>query len=189
MVNPVIEFRAQLFWKTPEIFAGEKQVQPGPKTRPVYLPAGTGWLDFWTGRTLAGGRTIEADAAIDTLPLLVRAGSIVPMGPFLQYASEKPADPLEVRIYPGANGKFTLYEDEGDNYDYEKGIHSSFAFDWDDARRRLTVGERVGSCPGMLKDRTFHIVIVRENHGTGVDVTAQPDKVVSYRGEGEEVDF
>ena len=93
----------------------------GATTRPVYLPPGTAWTDFWTGRTLQGGQAVAAPAPIDTLPLYVRAGSIVPMGPYLQYTSEKPADPIELRVYPGANGAFTLYEDEGVNYNYEKG--------------------------------------------------------------------
>src|SRR5664280_3691107 len=86
-----------------------------------------------------GGQTITSDAPIDKIPLLVKAGSIIPMGPFIQYAAEKTDDPVELRIYPGANGSFTLYEDENDNYNYEKGVHATIAFHWDDANRRLTI--------------------------------------------------
>src|SRR5579862_135322 len=175
-------FKAQLFWKTPAIFAKEQIVEPRPQTRPVYLPAGTPWTDFWTGETIAGGQTIAADAPIDKIPLLVRAGSIIPMGPFIQYAAEKPAEPVELRIYPGADGDFTLYEDENDNYDYEKGVYATIAFHWDDAKRQLTIDDRKGSFPGMLPERTFDIVIVGKDHGMGVGITGNPDKVITYRG-------
>jgi alpha-D-xyloside xylohydrolase len=109
------------------------------------------------------------------------------MGPFVQYATEKPADPIELRIYPGADGSFTLYEDEIDNYNYEKGVHATIAFHWDDANRRLTVDDRKGSFPGMLKERSFNIVIVGTNHGTGVETTGNPDKVILYHGERQTV--
>jgi alpha-D-xyloside xylohydrolase len=176
-------FRAQLFWKTPEIFAREKIVEPREKTRPVYLPAENQWVDFWTGQTLPGGQTIVADAPIDKIPLLIKSGSIIPMGPFIQYAAEKPADPIELRIYPGADGSFTLYEDENDNYNYEKGVHATIAFHWDDANRRLTIDDQKGSFPGMLKERSFNLVIVGKDHGTGVETTGNPDKVILYQGD------
>jgi alpha-D-xyloside xylohydrolase len=181
--------RMQLHWKTPEIFARERVVEARPRTRPVYLPAGTGWTDFWTGASHAGGRTIVADAPIETLPLLVRAGSIVPLGPELQYATEKPADPIELRVYTGADGGFTLYEDENDGYAYEKGVHATIALRWDDARRQLTLEERQGQFPGMLGSRTFQVVLVREGHGTGGDATAAPDRVVTYDGKRQVVSF
>ena len=181
-------FKAQLYWKTPEMFAREKIIESRPTTRPVYLPGGTQWIDFWTGQNLAGGQTITADAPIDRIPLLIRAGSIIPMGPFLQYAAEK-SDPIELRVYPGADGNFTLYEDENDNYNYEKGVYATIAFHWDDAKRRLTIEDRKGSFPGMLKDRTFNIVLVGKDHGTGVEITANPDKVVSYEGEQQVIQF
>jgi alpha-D-xyloside xylohydrolase len=182
-------FRAQLFWKTPEIHAREKIAEPRPKTRPVYLPAGTAWIDFWTGTTVAGGQTILAEAPIDKLPLLVRAGSLIPMGPLVQYAAEKPADPIELRIYPGADGSFTLYEDENDNYDYEKGVRATIALRWDDAKRQLTIDARQGSFPGMLKERSFQVVLVGTDHGTGVEITGNPDKIVSYQGDAQIVQF
>jgi alpha-D-xyloside xylohydrolase len=177
-------FRAQMYWKTPEIFAREaRPAEPRKKTRTVYLPAGNQWIDFWTGEALAGGRSVVADAPIDKIPLMVRSGAILPMGPFIQYTTEKPADPIELRVYPGANGSFTLYEDENDNYNYEKGVYSTIGFNWDDARRQLRIDARKGSFPGMLQARTFHVVVVRKGHGTGVEVTGAPDKVITYQGE------
>ena len=176
-------FRAKLYWKTPSIHAREAVVVPRKKTRSVYLPAGASWIDFWTGERLDGGRVIIADAPIEKMPLMVRAGSIVPMGPFLQYSTEKPADPIELRIYPGADGSFTLYEDENDNYNYEKGVYATIAFHWNDAGHRLTIDARKGEFPGMMKTRTFQIVLAGKSHGVGVDATSNPDKVVSYTGE------
>jgi alpha-D-xyloside xylohydrolase len=152
-------------------------------TQPVYLPsAAASWYNFWTGETSPAGRTVEAAAPIETLPLFVRPGSIIPMGPLLQYSGEKPADPIELRIYRGADGKFALYEDEGDNYNYEKGKHAIIPVSWNDAKRTLEIGKRTGDFPGILKERTFHVVWVSENHGAGVATTENPDAVVHYRG-------
>ncbi|MGC9150923.1 MAG: TIM-barrel domain-containing protein [Microbacter sp.] len=150
--------------------------------RKVYLPKSTTWFDFWTGKTYRGGQTIDAKAPIETLPLFIKAGSIVPMGPFLQYATEKPANPLELRIYPGANGSFTLYEDENNTYDYEKGVYATISFKWNDAKRELIIGKRQGTFPGMLKERTFHMIIVNSTKGTGIAITKNPDKIVQYDG-------
>jgi alpha-D-xyloside xylohydrolase len=174
--------RMQLFWKTPGIFAKEQVKEAKEKLREVYLPAGAGWVDFWTGKTFRGGQRMKFDAPVDKIPLLVKAGSIIPMGPFVQYSTEKPADPVELRIYTGADGTFTLYEDENDNYNYEKGIYATISFTWNDARKEMTIGERKGEFPGMLKRRTFKIVLVKEQHGQGINITEKPDKVVSYDG-------
>ena len=176
-------FRAKLFWKTPEIYARESSFEPRLKTRSVYLPNGNPWTDFWTGETMSGGKSIVADAPIDKIPLMIKAGSIVPMGPFVQYSTEKPADPIELRIYPGADGSFTLYEDENDNYNYEKGVYSTIDFHWNDAKHQITISNRKGTFPGMLKTRTFQVVLVGKGHGTGVEVADRPDKVISYQGE------
>jgi alpha-D-xyloside xylohydrolase len=151
--------------------------------RSVYLPKSTQWFDFWTGQTFDGGQTIEAPATVETIPLYIKAGSVIPMGPFLQYATEKPADPLEIRIYPGADGSFILYEDENDTYNYEKGAFSTISFKWDDAKRQVTVGKRNGEFPGILKKRTFQIIIVDKNKGIGTGLTEKPDKTVQYTGE------
>jgi alpha-D-xyloside xylohydrolase len=181
--------RIQLYWKTPEIFAREKVVEPRPRTRTVYLPAGTSWTNFWTGASHAGGRTMVADAPIETVPLLVRAGSIVPLGPEMQYATEKPADPIELRVYTGADGRFTLYEDQNGGYGYEKGVHATIAVVWDDAHRPLTLEQRQGEFPGMLKTRTFQVVLVRDAHGTVGEATPAPDRVVTYDGTRQVLSF
>jgi alpha-D-xyloside xylohydrolase len=174
--------RMQLCWKTPDVLAREKLVEPRAKTRPVYLPAGASFFDFWTGARAEGGQTITADAPIETMPLFVRAGSIVPFGPSLQYATERPADPLELRVYPGADGSFTLYEDENDGYAYEKGIYATIDVRWDDAHRQLVLGERKGEFPGMLRSRRFQVVLVSPGHGVGVEAEEHPDAVVVYDG-------
>lgn len=155
--------------------------EPGATARHLYLPKAK-WYDFWTGHDTEGGRAVDSPAPLDRIPLFVRAGSIMPMGPDLQYSTEKPADPIELRLYPGADGEFTIYEDENDNYDYEKGAYATISLHWDDAQQRLTIGDRQGSFPGMLEKRTFRIVKVGPNHGAGIDATEQADKVVEYFG-------
>ena len=156
--------------------------QQGATSRSVYLPKAT-WYDFWTGEKLAGEQTIQAAAPLEKLPLYVRAGSILPLGPTMEWTTEKPEDPIELRIYPGADGDFTLYEDENDNYNYEKGAHATIAMHWDDAAHTLTIGPRQGGFPGMLAKRTFRIVLVQPNHGTGIAMSAKAEKIVNYSGE------
>jgi alpha-D-xyloside xylohydrolase len=129
------------------------------KTRSVYLPGGTGWYDFWTDQCHHGGQTIEASATLDVLPLYVRAGSIVPFGPCRQYVDDQPDAPLELHIYPGRDGSFLLYEDEGDSYNYERGAYSTIKIKWDNAARRLTLGPRSGQYPGLLEQREFRVVV------------------------------
>ena len=152
-------------------------------TRKVYLPAGTNWTNFWTGEVTPGGREVTAPAARDTIPIFVRAGSIVPFGPTVQYAMEKPADPIELRIYRGADGAFTLYEDEGDSYNYEKGIFATIPMQWNEQTATLTIGKREGDFPGMLYKRTFRIIWVTPGHGVGAEPTEQADREVIYSGE------
>ena len=155
--------------------------EPGASTRHLYLPKG-GWFDFWSGRRVEGGKSIDAPVTIDRIPLYVRAGSIVPMGPDLEYAVEKPEDPIELRVFPGADGNFTLYEDENDNYDYEKGAYATIPLKWEETAKALTIGDRQGRFPGMAAERTFRVVFVGEGHGAGPGTTAQPDQVVRYTG-------
>ncbi|MBN2013520.1 DUF5110 domain-containing protein [candidate division KSB1 bacterium] len=174
--------KLKLNWKTPDMFAEEAMKEEREQTRQVYLPTDNQWFDFWTGTSSAGGQTIVADAPIEIIPLQVKAGSILPLGPFVQYAAEKPADPLELRIYPGADGTFTLYEDENDTYDYENGVYATIDFSWNDQQRELTIHERKGTFPGMLYKRTFNIVLVSEHHGTGIEITTEPDTSVVYDG-------
>jgi alpha-D-xyloside xylohydrolase len=182
-------FRAQLFWKTPSMLAAETVREERPQNRSVYLPAGTTWIDFWTGQTTAGGQSIIAAAPIERIPLLVRSGSIIPLGPVVQYASEKPEAPLELRVFPGADASCTLYEDENDTYNYEKGACATTRIEWNDSTRQLKIGARQGSYPGMPSRRVFRVVIVRPGHGVGVDVSEAVDQVVDYAGEARMLQF
>ena len=156
--------------------------QEGATNRSVYLPGQGAWYDFWTGKQETGGQRIDAAAPIETMPLFLRAGAVLPMGPVVQYASEKPAAPLEIRVYRGADGAFTLYEDEGDNYNYEKGRYSTIPLIWNEAAGTLTIGACNGKFPGMLKERTFRVVFVDEGHGAGSGDTEHVDQVVGYNG-------
>jgi Alpha-glucosidases, family 31 of glycosyl hydrolases len=151
------------------------------KSRKVYLPKKSEWYDFWTGKLIQGGQTIDAAAPIETIPLYIKAGSIVPMGPYLQYATEKAADPIEIRIYTGADAKFVLYEDENDTYNYESGKYSTIAMNWDEAEKTFTIKDRNGEFPGMLEKRTFNIVWVKNNNGTGIE-PAKAAEVIQYSG-------
>jgi len=145
----------------------------------VYLPAGAQWIDYWTGNRLEGGQKVMADAPLAHSPLYIKAGSILPWGPEVQYSSEKKWDDLEIRVYPGANATFTLYEDEGDGYNYEKGQYSTIQFSWNDKSRTLTVADRKGSFDGMLTKRTFRVVLVEPGTNGNAPLAG---KTVSYTG-------
>ncbi len=153
----------------------------GATRRALYLPASNNWIDFWTGKRVSGGQSIITKAPLDKIPIFAKAGSIIPFGPLAESSSAKP-DPIDLRIYPGANVDFTLYEDEGDNYDYEHGAYSEIPIHWDDNANRLTIGNRRGSFPGMIKRRTFRVVIVRDGHGAGIELSSVPDVTVEYEG-------
>jgi alpha-D-xyloside xylohydrolase len=155
--------------------------EPAATTRRLYLPE-TKWYDFWSGSPVVGGRTVDAAAPIERLPVYVRAGSILPLGPDEEWSTQKPADPIELRIYRGADGDFTLYEDENDSYDYEKGIYATIPIHWDDGKQALTIGDRKGQFPGILQSRSFQIVFVGQNHGVGINPEDRPDKTVQYSG-------
>jgi alpha-D-xyloside xylohydrolase len=155
--------------------------EPGAATRHLYLPKAQ-WYDFWTGKTTEGGRSVDAPVTLATIPLYVRAGSIVPMGPDVEYAAEKPADPIELRVYRGTDGAFTLYEDEGDSYRYEKGVHATIPIQWNQSSSTLSIGARQGEFPGMLRERTFRVVFVRDGHGAGIGAEHQADQEVRYTG-------
>jgi alpha-D-xyloside xylohydrolase len=154
---------------------------PHVNSRRVYLPKAK-WYDFWSGGSFDGSGAIDAAAPIDKLPLFVRAGSVVPMGPEKEWSTEKPEDPIELRIYRGADGDFTLYEDENDGYNYEKGVYATIPFHWDDAKQTLTIDERKGKFPGMLIERRFQIVFVGQDHGAGISAESKPNKAVRYLG-------
>ncbi len=155
-------------------------VSSSNNTEQIYLPKAT-WYNFWNGAKTNGGTTINAAAPIETMPLYVRAGSIIPMGDVMEYATEKKPDTLELRIYPGANGTFTLYEDENDNYNYEKGRFATISFTWNDAQQLLTISNTKGDFNGRLKQRVFNVVLVKENHGTDINAT-KADKSIVYAG-------
>ena len=144
------------------------------KSSKAYLPVGTSWFDFWSNQKYDGGQEVTLATTIDKIPLFIKAGSIVPFGPNVQFATEKKWDHLEIRVYPGANAEFTLYEDENDNYNYEKGIYSTISFTWNDAKKSLTINDRKGTFPGMLGTRKFNIVVI----STGKKV----EKTVTYSG-------
>jgi alpha-D-xyloside xylohydrolase len=151
------------------------------KTRKVYLPKTT-WYDFWTGKRLEGGQTLNVSVPMDMMPLYVKAGSIIPMGPDIEYATQKTDKPIELRIYPGSNGSFKFYEDENDNYNYEKGKYATFTLNWDDKAHKLTITDTKGNYPGMKKQHMFSVVIVNDQHGSNSGVTAKADKTVKYEG-------
>ena len=151
------------------------------RTRKVYLPKSADWYDFWTGKLIPGGQTVDAPAPIEKIPLYIKAGSIVPMGPYLQYATEKAADPLEIRVYTGSNAEFVLYEDENDNYNYEQGKYSTIGMNWDETLKTFTIKERKGDFPGILENRTFKIVWVNAKNGIGIEPSDQA-VIVQYSG-------
>jgi alpha-D-xyloside xylohydrolase len=148
-------------------------------SKETYLPAGADWYDFWTAEKFSGGKKVSRQTPLDLIPLYVKAGAVMPVGPSVQYAEEKKWDSLEIRVYPGANGKFVLYEDEHDNYNYERGVYSTITFTWDDVKKTLTIGDRNGSFPGMLSERKFNIV----------NVTGQAEKGITYTGKKVVVKF
>ena len=173
----IVKSNEQTGWDKKDA-SNETKVQPvtfaQAKSSKVYLPEGTAWYDFWTNEKINGGQEIAKATTIDEIPLYIKAGSIIPFGPQVQYATEKKWDNLEIRVYPGANGEFTLYEDENDNYNYEKGVYSTINFTWNDAKKSLTVNDRKGSFPGVLATRKFNIVVVAAGQ--------KIDKAITYSG-------
>ncbi|KAA6303056.1 MAG: Alpha-xylosidase BoGH31A [Candidatus Ordinivivax streblomastigis] len=144
------------------------------QTYPVYLPEGSDWYDFWTNEKFVGGTNLQRETPIDILPVYVKSGSIIPFGPDVQYAEEKDWQHLELRVYPGADAEFVLYEDEKDNYHYEKGIYSTIKIQWNDSNRTLTIGDRLGKFPGMLEKRTFRVVLIGEEK--------EKTEIIQYQG-------
>ncbi len=174
MVAPVL---------APQHYGPDSQpIEDAPEAREVYLPEGAAWIDFWSGRQHSGGQTIQAEAPLSQIPLFVKSGSIVPMGPHQQFTGEKPDAPIELRVYPGADGTFTFYEDEGDGYGYEKGAFATIPIAWNKETKTLTLGARRGAFPGMAKQRTFRVILVSEDRGTGSKETEKPDAVIRYTG-------
>ena len=141
------------------------------RSRSVYFPMGL-WYDFYTGEPMAGGKRFTVDAPYGRMPLYVREGSILPIGPEMEWTSEKPADDILLVVYAGADATFTLYEDDGLTYGYEKGAYSTIGLEWDDASRTFTIGERKGSFPGMLQTRRFRVVVADREHPFAYDPSA-----------------
>ena len=175
LVNPVT--RPMLY------DAGSRPLDGIPQTRPVYLPAGADWYDYWSGQGYAGGQTIQADATISRLPLYVRAGSILPMGPVRQHVDDQPEAPVELHIYAGKDATFELYEDEGDRYNYEAGAFSAILIDWQDAERKVTLGARKGKYAGMPEQRTFEIILYEDGSQRARFERAGRKQTVQYRGQ------
>lgn len=158
----IIKENAMTGWDKKETKAGTEDTTTDfttEKTSVKYLPKGANWYDFWTGQSYRGGQTVTLQTSFHRVPMFVRAGSILPLGPEVEYVGQKAWDDLEIRIYPGADGTFTLYEDEADNYNYEQGVYATISFHWNNARRSLTISERKGSYPGMLTTRKFTLVL------------------------------
>jgi len=152
------------------------------RSRPVYLPAGADWYDFHTGERQAGGQKVDAAAPLERMPLYVRAGSIVPVGPEIQYTGEKPGADITLLVFTGADGSFDLYEDDGVSYGYEKGEFARIPMRFDSASGKLTIGARTGSFPGMTEERTFKVRWIKPGAKAPSDLDAAVDATVSYKG-------
>ena len=164
---------------------GSKPIEHGPRGRRVYLPEGGEWFDFWTDRRLSGGQVVEVAAPLERIPVFVRAGSIVPMGPVRQHSGEAPDAPLELHVYPGRDASFTLYEDEGDGYAYEQGAFATVEIRWDDRARLLTIGGRTGAYPGMPGVREVAVTLHPIAEGSGTAAVANEGleaRAFSYAG-------
>ncbi|OAS89080.1 MULTISPECIES: TIM-barrel domain-containing protein [Metabacillus] len=179
LVNPVTD---PMYYKN-----GSIKIEDASKKRHIYLPSGTDWYDFWTDQRMFGGQHIEAPAELETMPLYVRAGSIVPFGPNIQYSSEELTEPVELKVYKGQDGSFMLYEDEGDNYNYEKGEFSTILIRWEDDKNRLVIEKRRGSYRGMKSSRELLITLV--NGGEVRSVPTYSKQKVVYNGEPMSINF
>ena len=180
LVAPVLEAKY-----TPERAMSKSRAGIGtvdfiePKSTKVYLPAGTRWYDYETLQQYEGGQEIERSVNIKSIPLYVKAGSIVPIGPDVQWSTEKPWDDMEIRVFSGADGTFCLYEDEFDNYNYENGAYTTIDFKYDNKSRQLTIGARKGSYDGMIQQRTFRITVVTDGHKREVKTVTYTGKKIS----------
>jgi len=163
--------------------------EPGATTRHLYLPKGK-WYNFWTGESVEGGRAIDAPAPLEEMPIFVKAGAILPMGPNIEYAQQPANDPLEIRVYTGADGDFTLYEDDGNTYNYEKGEFATIPIHWNESTHQLIIGARKGSYPGMRQTLPLAVVFVRKGTGIGFEQAKfAPREVIPYDGRMVEVTF
>ena len=152
------------------------------RSRDVYLPQQRGWYDLYSGTHYTGGQTITASAPYERIPVYVPEGSILPFGPAMEWSDEKPAELINLYVYAGRDAKFELYEDEGTNYNYEKGKYATIQINWNDASRTLTIGQRKGSFNGMLKDRRFNVVLVTADKARELNLENPQGTMVSYNG-------
>jgi alpha-D-xyloside xylohydrolase len=162
LINPVFKYKA--------------------RDRNVYLPSGQGWYDLYSGKYYKGGQQINADAPYEKMPVFVKEGSILPTGPELQYTSEKPAEPLTLFVYTGKDASFSLYEDEGTNYNYEKGAFSSIDFKYSEGSKSLTVSDRKGTFKGMLQSRNIRIIVITPKSAKALDFSQKADYTIKYTG-------
>jgi len=171
----------RLAWKTPDMLAGTvAAVNDAIETQ---LPAGANWYDFWTNERFTGGQKVSKACPLDVFPLYVRAGSIIPMSPVMNYVTEKPDAPYELRVYPGADATFTIYEDDNETYDYEKGAYATIPVRWNEKTRTLTIGERKGSFPGMVNARQLHVVLAAPGQSQGIaEAATAAGQTVRYTG-------
>jgi alpha-D-xyloside xylohydrolase len=152
------------------------------RNRSVYFPKQSGWYDLYTGRHIQGGQRLVVDAPYERIPVFVREGSIIPYGPEMQYTGERPADDITLYVYAGRNAQFQLYEDEGTNYNYEKGRYATIDIRYDDASRTLTIDRQNGRYDGMPKQRQFSIVLVTPDSPRALDFQPQQAVQVTYTG-------
>jgi alpha-D-xyloside xylohydrolase len=177
LVSPVV---------APMYYGANSTPVDGPRTTQVYLPQGT-WFDFWTGQSHPGGQTITVDAPIDRMPIHVRAGTVLPLGPVRQFAAEAVDAPIEVRVYPGADGAYTLYDDAGDGLGYQKGEYARIPLRWNDATRTLTIGARQGRYAGMKRELKFKLVVVGAQAGHGLEDAPDSTATVTYSGDAVQI--
>ena len=152
------------------------------RTRSVYFPKQTGWYDLYTGEYIQGGQCLIVDAPYERIPVFVREGSIIPFGPEIQYCDEKPAELINLYVYAGKDGQFLLYEDEGVNYNYEKGKYATIDITYDDALKTLTFGKRKGQFDGMLKQRRFNVVLISKDTPKALNLENPEGVLVNYNG-------
>ena len=167
LVNPVYEYNA--------------------RSRNVYLPATTGWYDFFTGKHYSGGQTINATAPYSNIPVFVREGAILPVGSEIQYTTQKPADPITLFVFAGKDGTFTLYEDENVNYNYEKGAYALIPFKYNDTSKTLHIGTREGKFAGMTEKRIFNVVFITPDKPGKLKFDGVPDKIINYDGKEQQI--
>ena len=171
----------KLTWRMPDELLAEAGKPTTDLIQTTYLPADTDWYDFWTGMKYKGGQKVTREYSLDVFPLFVKAGTILPIGPRIQYATEEIGQPMEIRIYRGKDASFTLYEDDNETYDYEKGEYATIDFNWNDKTRTLSISDQKGSFKGIQPNKTFHITVVDTTNGIGIG-SSQPTKSIEYTG-------